>query len=84
MIRYDPQDTHRSDIDLWPQEIIVRGGAGKPGRPLRCAEQDDLTCRLAELAMAGYGREWLGSRGRWLPVRLPGIVSKSNARMPGP
>ena len=34
VIRYDPQDTHRSDIDLWQQEITVRGRTGKPGRPL--------------------------------------------------
>lgn len=33
-IRYDPQDTQPSDIDLWQREIIVRGRAGKPGRPL--------------------------------------------------
>jgi hypothetical protein len=33
-IRYDPQDTQPSDIDLWQREIIVRGRADKPGRPL--------------------------------------------------
>ena len=33
-IRYDPQDTQPSDIDLWQREIIVRGRAGKSGRPL--------------------------------------------------
>ena len=24
-IRYDPQDTHRSDLDLWQREITVGG-----------------------------------------------------------
>ena len=33
-IRYDPQDTQPSDIDLWQRETTVRGRAGKPGRPL--------------------------------------------------
>jgi hypothetical protein len=33
-IRYDPQDTQPNDIDLWQREIIDRGRAGKPGRPL--------------------------------------------------
>ena len=28
-IRYDPQDTQPSDIDLWQREIIVRGRAGQ-------------------------------------------------------
>jgi hypothetical protein len=45
VIRYDPQDTPRNDIDLWQQEIIVRGRADKPGGRCRCAEQDDLSAR---------------------------------------
>ena len=28
-IRYDPQDTQRSDLDLWQREITVRGKNGK-------------------------------------------------------
>ncbi len=28
-IRYDPDDTQRSDVDLWRREITVRGKAGK-------------------------------------------------------
>jgi site-specific recombinase XerD len=28
-IRYDPEDTQRSDLDLWQREITVRGNNGK-------------------------------------------------------
>ena len=33
-----------------------------------------LTCRLAAVAMAGYGLAWPRACGRWLPVWLPVIL----------
>lgn len=31
VIRYDPDDTQCSDVDLWQREITVRGKSGRPG-----------------------------------------------------
>ena len=44
-IRYDPQDTHRSDIDLWQRRSPSGAGPASPGGRCRCAEQDDLSAR---------------------------------------
>jgi hypothetical protein len=42
-----------------------------------------LTCRLAAVAMAGYGLAWPSACSRWLPVWLPGIVGNAEVRMLG-
>jgi integrase/recombinase XerD len=41
-IRYDPEDTQRSDVDLWQREITVRGKAGK-ARIVRIGHQAAVT-----------------------------------------
>ena len=43
-----------------------------------------LTCRLAVAAIARYGLAWCSSRGRWLPVWLPGVASNRDVAGGGP
>src|SRR5215831_14822156 len=54
-IRYDPQDTQPSDIDLWQREIIVRGRPGKPGRPSSLRRTGQYVRRLKSFMRA---RQW--------------------------
>jgi hypothetical protein len=44
-IRHDPQDTHRSDIDLRQRRSPSAEGPASPGGRCRRAEQDDLSAR---------------------------------------
>jgi site-specific recombinase XerD len=41
-IVYDPEDTQRSDVDLWQREITVRGKGGK-ARIVRISHQTAVT-----------------------------------------
>ncbi len=64
-IRYDPDDTQRSDVDLWQREITVRGKAGKP-RIVRfgyqAAQALDRYLRVrARHAQAWRPQLWLGA-----------------------
>ena len=75
-IRYDPDDTRRSDIDLWQREITVRGKAGK-ARIVRIGHQAALALdrylRIrARHSQAWRSQLWLGTNNRG-PLTPSGI-----------
>jgi integrase/recombinase XerD len=81
-IHYDPDDTHRSDIDLWQREITVWGKAGKP-RIVRfshpAAQTLDRYLRVrARHAQAWRPQLWLGvnNRGPLTPSGIYQIITR--------
>ena len=81
-IRYDPDDTQRSDVDLWQREITVRGKAGK-ARIVRIGHQAAVTLdrylRLrARHAQAWRPQLWLGvnNRGPLTPSGIYQIITR--------
>ena len=75
-IRYDPQDTHRSDLDLWQREITVRGKNGKArivkiSHPAARTLDRYLRAR-ARHAQAWQPQLWLGVNNRG-PMTANGI-----------
>jgi len=65
-IRYDPDDTQRSDVDLWQREITVRGKAGKP-RIVRFGYQAAQTLDRYLRVRARHAQAWRRSCG-WGPT----------------
>jgi site-specific recombinase XerD len=82
-IRYHPEDTQRSDIDLWQREITVRGKASKPrivrfGYP--AARMLDRYLRIrARHAQAWRPQLWLGVNDRG-PLTPSGIYQMITRR----
>ena len=82
-IRYDPDDTQRSDVDLWQREITVRGKAGK-ARTVRfgyqAAQTLDRYLRVrARHAQAWRPQLWLGVNNRG-PLTASGIYQMITRR----
>jgi integrase/recombinase XerD len=75
-IRYDPQDTQRSDLDLWQREITVRGKNGK-ARIVKISYPAARTLDRYLRARARHGQAWrsqlwLGANNRG-PMTANGI-----------
>ena len=75
-IRYDPQDTQRSDLDLWQREITVRG-KNRKARIVKISYPaartlDRYVRARARHAQAWRPQLWLGVNGRG-PMTANGI-----------
>ena len=82
-IHYDPQDPHRSDVDLWAREITVRGKGGKL-RVVRishdAAQALDRYLRVRSRHGQAWRRElWLGMNNRG-PMTANGIYQMISRR----
>lgn len=71
-IRYHPEDTERSDLDLWQREITVRGKGGK-ARVVRIGYQTARTLDRYLRARARHAQAWRPQL--WLGVNNRGPMT---------